>query len=136
MSQAKQIDIDALAVGPALDKAVAERVYDYDVRDKAEVYIDRERNWRARDTDKVLMSPQNVPDYSESRDLAAEVEAVIASLGLNTEYMRKLILEVDPLANPESMLLLHWFNVLRATPEQRCRAALRVVMEEYRNERN
>lgn len=59
---------------------------------------------------------------------AAKVEAEIAALGLNTEYMRKLILEVDPLATPDSMLLLHWFNVLRATPEQRCRAAYRAVM--------
>lgn len=129
----RHADIDALAVGPALDAAVAEYVYGYDVRDHIEVIIDPDLDaplhWRAKDTGKIVMTPQRVPNYSEDLGLAREVEAEIERQGLVGPYVLYLSEELQISNGPRwDLKAIEVFALIHATPEQRSRAALKAVM--------
>ena len=97
------IDIDAVPAGPALDVLVAGCVFRYDVRGgPTEAYIDKLQQWSAKDTNRVLISPQHVPLYSTDANHVREVESEIERRGLAEKYVEHLfkILFFNPNNDP------------------------------------
>ena len=62
-----------------------------------------------------------IPRYSESIEAAFQLEDRIAELGLQRQYYRAL---VNVVATSISDRLFQWFDLVHATAEQRCRAAI------------
>lgn len=106
-------DIDKLKAGREMDAVVAVEVMGLECRSNS---------WWNEDGVKVVLSR-----YSTSRDEGLMMERyVICELGLRLDYHKSLkdSLELDNLPNEE------WYVVYaNATPEQRCRAALKAVIK-------
>jgi hypothetical protein len=64
------------------------------------------------------------PNFSESIEAAMQVEDRIAEMGLRSEYYRAL---VGTVASAITDRFFQMFDVVHATPEQRCLAALKAV---------
>ena len=119
----KRDNVEKLPLGSELDAQIAERIMGWkDVRPQSKagtVYWgkkqDRAGRWRAA----------RVPDYSTEPSLASEVEDRIKALGLFDRYTG----ELTKLAHAKG-LPADW-----ASPEQRCRAALKTVRRNPRAKR-
>lgn len=98
--------------GRALDAQVAERVLGHEVvwRNEVPWKATREGRWA---------SSTILPFYSGSLDDAHQVEERIAELGLCSEYGRAVASQFPSGASS--------FDLLHASPLQRCRAALAAV---------
>ncbi len=70
---------------------------------------------------------RNIPDFSGSLDAAHKMEAELEMQGVQHEYMWKLKKVIADELGPN--VRLTWWPIIRATPEQRCRAALEAVRE-------
>lgn len=124
------IDIDALAVGPALDAAVAEHVMgwersvsDYDGNGAVEVYF-----WENYPTSAIAW--EDLPRFSTDANRVHEVEAEIEKRKLIREYIEALrrVLYADQKVDYDAITGTV-FRLMQATPAQRCRAALRVTQQ-------
>lgn len=65
--------------------------------------------------------PGNVLPYSSSIEAAMQVEDQVAEMGLQSAYYRALL---DIVAKSVTNRLFHHFDLIHASAEQRCRAAL------------
>lgn len=135
MSQAKETDIDdgiyehthATPDLEQLDRDLAVHVmrWEHDTETNEGLWTPpKDRKPEARD-------PRDPPRFSRSRDLAAEVVEEIERRGkwIQSAYIEALINIVFDSERDGGILFLDdWFKIAAATPEQRCRAALKAVM--------
>jgi len=70
--------------------------------------------------------PVGVPAYSSDVAAAKQVEDRIAELGLEHEYAGALLEQTGNTQYQSSLPVIVW-AIVRATPEERCRAALSVI---------
>lgn len=70
--------------------------------------------------------------YATSIYYAFQVEDRIAELGLQARYVINLAKLVDPRVKQDDAIMSLWWNLVHASPEQRCRAALECVKEKGR----
>lgn len=118
MSQVKQIDIDAVPAGPQLDALVAEHVMNRPFTHK-----------QSNDTVCGYGGHCDGCKFSANLIDAAKVEAEIEQRGLEWSYEACLLHEVW---KPDGLHVKRPkgnFKLITATPEQRCRAALKAVMD-------
>jgi hypothetical protein len=114
------IDIDALAVGPALDAAVAELILGWFIDDK-------DKLWKDKDGDRVWLYR-----FSMDANQARLVEAEIVARQLTRQYTNYLVGEVYPDKSQQAIQssIDERYVLIVATPEQKCRAALRTIRQE------
>ncbi len=120
MSQIERVDIDAVPVGPELDAVVAVEVMGWTrVEGKKRVFWTLNKGYIFG----------GLRGFSTDANAVREVEAEIERRGLMVEYIKMLISVVFNGKRDETILFLDdWFQAVHASAEQRCRAALRVVM--------
>jgi hypothetical protein len=110
-----QIDLDRLSAGPELDALVAERVFGWkDVKRHSR----SESDYRGKKQDKAgRWRLARVPPYSIDPVLAYQIEERMKELNLLVRYQK----ELSKISRAKG-LPADW-----ASPDQRCRAALKTV---------
>ena len=121
--------------GRALDAEVAEKIMDH------VIHVDDNEGWCEHCGEEMMeyrlmryrqqggrepMETRCVPEYAESITAVAQVEDRIAELGLEHEYAGALLEQTGNTQYQSSLPVIVW-AIVRATPEERCRAALSVI---------
>lgn len=70
-----------------------------------------------------------VENYATDIAAAMKAEDRIAELGLQGRYVINLAKIVDPRIKQDDAIMTLWWNLVHASPDQRCRAALQCVKE-------
>ncbi len=138
MIQTKPIDIDALRAGRELDRAVAVEVMEWELLPPNNEF-DGDIYFRLPDFSGVngggVMGIEDIPRYSTFHPYTVVVEEYIERRGLADAYITRLVREVYP-GYPSGFIkeVPHHFDVFKiitATPEQRCRAALKAARNDF-----
>lgn len=124
---AEKIDIDAVSAGPKLDKVVAELVMRWKPITLNGTILQWRVPWEADDGRNV--QALTIFPFSTDERYAAQVEAEIERRELSFDYTKALFYEVvkEDYMTYEGMTGIELFQLITATPEQRCRAAYRAV---------
>lgn len=129
MSQAKSLDIDTLT-GRELDAAVMVEIMGWTQTDLEQDPHELPAPfpfWKMPEGGPVLYI-EGAKKFSSDANHVREVEAEIERRGCTYMYIYWLKRDVSEMYDHDDMDNGDWFKIVNATPEQRCRAALRAVM--------
>lgn len=109
------MNIDEMQAGCEMDCIIAEKIFGWE-----DASWDREAHCHTGHPNKEHYRYEQVPEYSTDIAAAWEVEEEIKNKGIRmqADYITELTLTVGP----------GKFEMVHATPEQRCKAALKAVL--------
>lgn len=125
------VNIDDMSAGPEINALIAEKIMNWCVTGG---YGIPPRGYPKRTDGRIGSCVEDVPPFSTDITAALEMEAELCKMSAHIQvgYVSRLyeILNI-PFSKPMPLSTKESLKLIRATPEQRCRAALKAVMGVY-----